>query len=184
MSKSIFILGFALVMLGFLVSITLNMHSDMEMLRAENKTMTENLTQLSSTYKIITQERDNLRNQNTELLKKIEILQQAYVVENQARRKAESDLAGLQATLANMMKGTQILSQIVDSKAGPRSNQSKRVSLVTIIPFSTGFVTLLAILSLGKKTINLYRAYKSLNRAMLQTRSFPQSIPRIKSSNM
>lgn len=184
MSKSIFILGFALVLLGFLVSITLNMHGDIEMLQAENKTMAENLNQLSFTYKIITQERDNLKNQNTELLKKIEILQQAYASENQARLKAEANVARLVSTLDSMMKVNQVATLSMNAQSNPEYTQSKRVSLSSFFPVSAGLVALLATVRLSAIAANHYRMRKNRNKKITPARNFPHSIPRINPSNM
>lgn len=175
MSRTIFTFGLALVLLGFLASTTLNMYHNIEMLRAENQKISEALSQLSSEYKTIIQERDTLRNQNAELLKKNEMLQQDYVAENQSRLKAESDVAVLQTALDNITKESQVTVPLVHSQTEQQSTQSEGAYFTTVIPLTTGF----AILGLGMIVINHYRANKNRNKKIAQTRNFPQSIPRM-----
>ncbi len=174
MSRTIMMLAFALVLLGFLASTTLNMYYDIETLRTENQKLSEALSRLSAEHKVITEERDMLRGQNEELLKKTEMLQQAYTTENQARFKAESDVAILQAMLNNMMQETQVTSPLADPQTEQQFMKSERDSFATVIPFGTGFVTILV----GMIAINRHRVNKNLHKMPKQVRSFPQSIPR------
>ena len=171
MSRTVLILSFALVLLGFLASTTWNMYHDVEALRAENRKLSEALSQLSSEYKSIMQERDLLRSQNMELLKKNEMLQQAYIAENRARRKAETDLVTLQAALNHITKSGQGMPQT-------HAPESEQETIPTETLFGTGFVTVLATIGFGKFVIDQYRANKKRNKTVLQTRHFPPSIPK------
>ena len=172
MSRTIFMLSFALVLLGFLASTSMNLYADVEALRAENKRMFDALSQVGSQYNVVLQERDLLRNQSMELSKKIEILQQAYVTENQARVTAEIELTRLQSQLEELMRSPQRVSES-DGSTQPNPPLPEKISLTTILPIGTALFVLGAVLGM-----NQYRVNRKQTKTLPKTRHFPSSIPR------
>ncbi len=103
MLRATFILMFALVLLGFLISNSINMYNDLEALKAESQNTSRELEQLQSDYKALSEERDALNGKITNLNNKLSEVERAYAVEHQARLKAEGDSAIYKGMMSNMM---------------------------------------------------------------------------------
>ncbi len=107
MSKALFLLVIALVLLGFLMSTTMNMYDDLQQVRADNRRLAADLAQLQANYEAAIQERDALKAANSDYGSKLDQLQQAYDAEKQARVKAEADDGACRAFVSKLAGGPQ-----------------------------------------------------------------------------
>ncbi len=148
MGRVILIFGLALVVLGFLISTTMNMHSEMKGLKAENQLLTQEIAQLRSSFDASVQEREALRKENKDLHNQVARLEQVYAAENKARLKAESDASILKGTLTNMQ--TQVTSLAICPSPAPKALRPEAILLgSSITPLGVGFVAVVVAAGFG-----------------------------------
>ncbi len=102
MYKALFLLVIALVLLGFLMSTTMNMYDEIQQARADNRRLAADLAQLQASYEAALQERDALKAANSDYGSKLDQLQVAYDTEKQARVKAEAENGACRAYVSSM----------------------------------------------------------------------------------
>ena len=171
MSKAFFMLMFALVLLGFLMSTTMNMSSEIEQLKADNQKLAFELNQLRSGYEALAQENDALKVQNANLNSKFEALQTAYVTENQARLKAELELANYRSMVANMANNVQTTAPSICPPAPQQITNSDKLLSSELVPAGAASLVGLAMASLILILNNLHRKQKKSKSLPSQLRS-------------
>jgi len=164
MSKAFFILVFALVLLGFLISTTINMYNDMEQLKADNRKMLDEVTQLRSDYLVTAQERDTLKAEKAESNTKLIELQHAYTNEVQARLKAESDTAIYKGMMVDMINNAAATPKLSCTPPEEQATNPENLILSGIVPVGAGSLVILAMASLVVIIINHHRKHKKSTR--------------------
>lgn len=142
MSKAFFMSMFVLVLLGFLISTTINMYNEMVQIEAEYSKVTNELSQLRSNHETTLGERDALKAENTELETQLNQIQQAYTSEKQARLKAEADTAIYKGMLVDMMSKTPTseTSPISCTSTEVQAINSEEILHAGIIPVGAGSI--------------------------------------------
>jgi regulator of replication initiation timing len=160
MSKALSMFILTLVLLGFLISTTVNMFGDMQQLTTENQKLSSEVTQLHANYETLVQERDTLKAENTELRTKLDAVQKVYVIENQARIKAESDVATYKKMMTNMVNNVQTLSPSICTQTEQQASYFGKVLSSDIVPLGAGSLVTLSIAILIVIRINHHRRHK------------------------
>ena len=173
MAKVILIVVLIPVLLGFLLSNTINMHGDMEQLKVENQTLSQELGQLRSQYQMLVQERDALLAENANLTYQFNTIHTAYLAENQARLQAEAYLETYKGMVVNMSSNVQTVSPLACVPAGQQARKTDELFLSTIAPVGASSLVTLAIVSIVVAMINDSRKQKKL-------RSLPPQIRNLK----
>jgi regulator of replication initiation timing len=171
MSNAISRLMLALVVLGFLASTTMNMYGDMKRLEAENQKLSHELGQLRSQYETIIPERDALLADNANLKSQFNAIQTAYLAENQARLKAESDVETYKGMVLNMANDGQAVSPAACAAVGPQVMNPEALVLSTIAPVGVSSLITLAVVGLIVAIINYSRKQKKLRSLPPQIRN-------------
>ena len=173
MTKVISFLMLALVLLGFLGAITIIMHGDMEQLKVENQKLSRELSQLRSNYQTIVRERDEARTENASLNAQFNTLQTAYLAENQARLKAESDVATYKSMVINMAKNVQTVPSAACLPAEQQAVKPEELLLSNIAPISASSLITLAVAIVVVSMINHSRRQKKLKTLPTRLKNFP-----------
>ncbi len=171
MSKFLFLLAFALILLGFLVSNSINMLGDIQDLKAENQRISRELVRLQTAYQSVVQERDGLIAENGELKRKVDVIQQAYETEKQARLEAEGATAIYKGMLVNMMQ-TQTESASACSPVVPQEVRPEAILFSGFVPFGAGFVGFLALIGLAVVIKNHTNVDEKPKNLVAHTRNF------------
>jgi hypothetical protein len=161
MSKPISTLVFALVLLGFLIATTMFMYGDMEELKNENRELSGELKQLKSDYDATIHQRDTLKAENADLHSKLNLTQNAYIAENQARLKAESEAAIYKNMAVNMANNIQTSTELACTPMEKWAANSE-VLLSSAIPASTSSLITLTMVGLVAYVTNRYQRRKKL----------------------
>lgn len=148
MLRATFILMFALVLLGFLISNSINMYNDLEALKAESQNTSRELEQLQSDYKALSEERDALNGEIANLNSKLSEVERAYVAENQARLKAEGDSAIYKGMMSNMMGANPSYSIKACVPQEKQASTQNNQLLSGILPIGTSSIIGLLVVSL------------------------------------
>ena len=147
MAKAIFVLAFALVLLGFLISTTINMSSEMEQLKAENQQLSQDLVQMQQTHDSLIRENDAFKSENVTLNQKLNALQDAYVSEHQARLRAETESASYKALISSMAGAQTATSESCES-AILQGADSGKLNISSLAPVGAGSIITLIIAGL------------------------------------
>ena len=162
MSNTFSRLMLALVLLGFLASTTMNMYGDLQQLKDENQKLSQELTQLRSNYGAVEQERNAMQAENADVHRQLDAFRNAYLSENQARLKAESDAANYKGMILNMAKNIQVVPPTVCLPAKQSAKRPEELLFSSIIPIGTGSLITLAMIGLVVALINHSRKQKKL----------------------
>lgn len=162
MSKIFFLSMFALVLLGFLISTTINMYNDMIQIQTEYSETATELSQLRSSYEATVEERDALREENNALKTQVNQIQQAYETEKQSRLKAEADTTIYKGMLVDMMNKTS--NAMTSSVSCPiteyQDQAAEDIIYAGIIPAGAGSIVTIVLLSLTASIAINSRRYK------------------------
>lgn len=148
MSQAISRLMWALVALGFLASTTMNMYGKMKKLEVENQKLAHELNQLRAQYETIVQERDALLAENANLKYQFNTIQTAYLTENQARLKAESDLETYKGMVLNMNNDVQTVFAATCTPTEKQAAKPEELLLSNIAPVGVSSLGVLTIAGL------------------------------------
>lgn len=170
MAKVILILVLIPVLLGFLLSNTINMQGDMQQLKDENQKLSYELSQLRSQYQTLVQERNAVLAENGNLNYQFNAIQTAYLVENQARLKAEAEVETYKGMILNMSSNVQTVSHSACVPNGQQAIQTEELFLSTIAPAGASSFVTLAIVGLVVTMINHLRRQKKLRNLPPQIR--------------
>jgi len=160
MSKAFFVLMLALVLLGFLMSTTMNMSGEIQQLKTDNQKLAFELNQLRSSYEALAQENGALKTQNADLNSKLEAVQTAYTVENQARLTAESELANYRSMVANMANDVQMTTPSICAPAQQQLTNAGTLLSSQIVPAGAGSLAGLIVATIIMILINLPQRQK------------------------
>ena len=159
------------ILLGFLLSNTITMQGDMEQLKAENQNLSQELSQMRSEYQAMVQERDAVLAEYESLKYQFVSIQAAYLAENQARLKAEADVAAYQNMLIPVMGNVQTSLPSACLPAGEEAAQPEELLLSTIVPAGASSLLTLAAAGLVTAMIQHARRQKKLRRLPAQIRN-------------
>lgn len=157
--KVIFSLMLPLVLLGFLSSTTMNMYGNMEQLKDENQKLSHELSQLRSNYQAVAQERDALRAEHENLKYQFNSIQTAYLTENQARLKAESDAATYKDMVFNLANHVQTGFPAACVPEEQQAIQPKpgEILLSNIAPLGAGSLIMLVVIGIMTRHYRMRR---------------------------
>ena len=162
MVKVILILMLPLVFLGFLMSNTIDMHGEMQQLKVENQQLSHELSQWRSHYETMVQERDALLAENANLKYQFNAIQTAYLTENEARLKAESELETYKSMVLNLTNNTGAVSPAACVPVEGQAMQPEKLLLSAIVPVGASSLITLAVVGLVVAMINYSRKQKKL----------------------
>jgi hypothetical protein len=171
MAKVILILVMIPVLLGFLLSNTINMHGDLQQLKDENQRLSQELSQLHSYYGAIVQEHDALLTENANLNYQFNAIQTAYLTENQARLKAESELETYKGMVLNLPDNVQNISPLACGPGGQPARMPEELVLSTIAPVGAGSLVTLGIVCLVMAMIKHSRKQRKLRNLPWQIKN-------------
>lgn len=152
MSRIILIFFFSLIFLGFLMSTTLNLYSDIQDIKTENQRLMQEITVLRSSSEPVRRERDSLKKENEDLHNRLTSLEQVYASENKARLKAESEASTLRATLDDMVARP-------TSPSACSQSTSKDAKSANSISLGVGFIAVASVVCVGVMGIIRVRRY-------------------------
>lgn len=170
MAKVILILVLIPVLLGFLLSNTINMYGDMQQLKGENQKLSDELSQLRSHYQTLVQERDAVLAENGNLNYQVNAIQSAYLVENKARLKADAEVEAYKGMILNLANNGQTVSHSACVPDVQQGIQTEELLPSTIAPAGASSLVTLAIVGLVEAMINHLRKQKKLRNLPPQIR--------------
>lgn len=171
MAKVIFLLMSPLVLLGGLIYKTVDMHGEMQQLKVENQQLSHELSQLRSNYEKIAQEHSTVLAENANIKSQFNAMQTAYLAENQARLKAESEIETYKNLLLNQGDNMLASSPSACVPAEGQGMKPEQALLSTIAPVGAGSITTLVTLRVLAAIVNYSRKQKKLRSLPPQIRN-------------